>query len=216
MTIAIPLIIDDHECIELRYCLRSIEKYLPGNEVVIIGTVLPWWINNVTQIAVPDIKGRKQLSIKNKIIAALEYSEEILFLNDDIYFTDTWTEFPYYYHGELNHYTEAGSKQLMLELKKLGKPSLHFDGHMPIMYDRRFIQATKTFSSDTIIKSMYCNYLGLKGEFIPDCKLHGVNKPDDIRRFIETRKCFSTGSTSLRSTLFILQELFPSPSKYEL
>ena len=92
---------------ELRYSLRSIEKYLQDvEEVIIVGDNLPDWINNVTQIILPDIKGKKQLSIRRKILAALNYTDEILFMNDDVYFLKPSNDFPYYYHGYLKNYSK--------------------------------------------------------------------------------------------------------------
>lgn len=52
---------------ELRYSLRSLEKYFTGSyEVVVVGDKIPDWLTGVTQIVIPDITGRKQLTIKKK------------------------------------------------------------------------------------------------------------------------------------------------------
>ena len=202
---------------ELRYSLRSIEKYLqPPFDVVIVGDNLPEWINNVTQIGLPDLPGRKQMSIRRKILAALEYAEEILFLNDDLYLLQPTESFPYYWHGYLKNYSESGSQPLFNKLEYLGKPTKHFDGHMPIVYKQDFKEVSKIFAEDCIIKSMYCNYLGIEGTFAGDCKLLRETKPEVIREFIKDKPCFSTGKYSLPSALCILEELFPEPSKYEI
>lgn len=213
--IAIPLT-NQADYTELKFALRSIEKYLPDQEILIIGDMIPEWLTNVIQIDLPDIPGRKQLSIRRKILAALQYADEILFLNDDIFFTEPWIEFPYYYHGELKHYSETGSKPLLKELELMCRLTLHFDGHMPIVYKQDFKEVSEHFTNDVILKSMYCNYLGLLGTFIPDCKIQREMKPEQVRNFILDKKCFSTSTFSIRSTLFILHELFPKPSKYEI
>lgn len=231
MTVAYPLTVQ-FDYTELKYSLRSIEKFLPQPfEVVIVGNYLPEWINNVIQIEVPDVPGRKQLSIRKKILAALEYAEEILFLNDDVFLLRPspyhvaddvdWLEkylmFPYFWHGMLKNYSESGSKPLMKELEKMGKPAKHFDGHYPLIYGQNFKELSVKFSEDVIIKSMYCNALGIEGVFIPDCKLHASQaKPEIIREFIKDKPCFSTGSYSLASALPILHELFSERSKYEI
>lgn len=215
MTIVYPLTVQQ-DYTELKYSLRSIEKYLTDFEVVIVGNMIPEWLTNVTQIELPDIPGKKQLSIKRKILAALEYSDEILFLNDDIYFTKTVTEFPYYYHGYLKHYSESGSKPLLKQLESINKPTKHWDGHMPIIYKQDFKEVSKNFSDECIIKSQYCNYLEIEGEFIPDCKLVRKTNLEEVRAFIADKSCFSTGVYSLNSALPILEKMFPSPSKYEI
>lgn len=212
--IAIP-VVQQSDHTDLRFALRSFEKFLPEQEVLILGEA-PDWITRVTQICIPDIRGRKQLSIRKKILAALEYSKEILFLNDDIYLLEPWKEFDYYSHGTLAQYNEPGSKPLLNELKGIGKPLVHFDGHFPIVYTQEFKEVSKYFSSDCIIKSMYCNFLEIEGKLIEDCKIHRQEKPQAVRDFITGKKCFSTTASSLPSTLFILEELFPQPSKYEI
>ncbi len=214
MVIVYPLTTQiDHT--ELKYSLRSIEKYLkPPFEVVIVGDILPDWINNVTQIHLPDVKGRKQLSIRRKILAALEYAEEILFLNDDVFLLQPSNKFPYYWHGMLKNYTESGSKPLLKQLEALGKPVKHFDGHYPLIYKQEFKELN--FTDDCIIKSAYCNFYDIEGTFVIDCKLQTAKKHEEIREFIKDKPCFSTGQYSLPSALPILQELFNEPSKYEI
>lgn len=216
MTVCYPLALEiDH--IELRYSLRSIDKYLtPPFEVVIVGDQMPEWVNNVTNIELPDVRGRKQLSIKRKILAALEYAEEILFFNDDVFLLQPQDKFPYYWHGMLKKYTESGSRPLLNRLETLQKPTKHFDGHMPLIYDQRFKEASRHFTGDVIIKSMFCNFCEIEGTFLPDCKLLVDTKPEMIRRFIEGKHCFSTGPVSLKSALPVLEELFPEPSIYEI
>lgn len=202
---------------ELKFSLRSIEKYLqPPFDVVIVGDNLPDWINNVVNIELPDLNGRKQISIRRKILAALEYAEEILFLNDDLYLLQPAEMFPYYWHGYLKNYSESGSRPLFDKLEYLGKPTKHYDGHMPIIYKRDFKEVSKKFSEDCIIKSMYANYLEIEGTFASDCKLLKSTSLGDVRNFIKDRHCFSTGRHSLQSALCILEELFPKPSKYEI
>jgi len=216
MTVAYPL---KHQTdyTELRYSLRSIDKYLPDpKEVLIIGDKLPEWINNVTWVYLADIVSQKQLTIKYKTFAALQYSKQILKMNDDVYLLKPYNPV-YYYHGDLKQVGEGGAATLRQELLKHGKPTRNFDGHYPISYDYRlFEQVFSNFKDDVVVKSAYCNWLGIEGEFIPDNKVLGKVKPQDIWRFIEHRSSFSTGASSLESCRAILQELFPEKSRYEV
>lgn len=217
MTVAIPLTVQiDYS--ELKYSLRSIEKYLQQPyEVVIIGNVIPDWITNITQISLPDVPGKKQFSIRRKILAALEYADEILFLNDDLYFLQPATEFHYYWHGMLKNYSETGTRQVEKQLQAQGRPVKHGDGHYALVYERdKFREASENFTEDCIIKSMYINYHNIEGVFAPDCKLLRKMKPEQIKDFIKDKPCFSTGIYSIESALPILQELFPLASKYEI
>ncbi len=203
---------------ELCFSLRSIEKYLiPPFEIVIVGDVIPEWLMGITQIHLPDIPGRKQLSIRRKILAALEYAEEILFMNDDLFLLQPVNKFPYYWHGMLKNYSESGSKPLFKQLEAMGKPVKHFDGHYPLIYERKkFKEASGFFTEDCIIKSLYCNYHKTEGIFIPDCKVLKASKPDEVRNFIKGKPCFSTGAYSLQSSLPVLENLYPKKCNFEI
>ncbi len=215
MIVVYPLTVQQ-DYTELKFSLRSIEKFLPECEVVIVGDYIPEWLTGVTQIHLPDVPGRKQLSIRRKILAALEYSEEIFFMNDDLFLLKPMTEF-YYWHGYLKNYSEAGSKPLEKQLEAMDKPTYHYDGHYPLIYKRnKFKEASEHFTDDCIIKSMYCNYHRVTTSvFAPDCKILRKTKPEDIKKFIEDKPCFSTGVYSLPSALPILENLFPNKSNFE-
>jgi hypothetical protein len=215
MTVAYPLK-KQTDYTELRYSLRSIEKYLPGiDEVLIIGEKLPDWINNITWLYVPDIVSKKQLTIKYKTFAALQYSKVLLQMNDDVYLLAPYTSV-YYYHGDLKQVGEGGAVPLRQQLITMNKPTRNYDGHYPISYDGRFAEVFSNFKEEVIVKSAYCNYLGVEGLQVPDNKIIPALKPDQIWKFIEGRSSFSTGSNSLESCRTVLQELFPEKSKYEI
>lgn len=201
---------------ELRYSLRSIEKFIDYDEIIIVGDYMPEWLINVTWIDVSDIPNKKQLSIKKKILAALEYTKEFLFMNDDMYFLQPVSEFPYYYKGYLKHYAEAGSKQLEKELEAKKWPTKNFDTHYPLIYNKYFKLAAMEFTEDTIIKSMFCNFLEIEGVFLPDCKMVRETSNQDIREFIKDRFMFSTGIYSIDKALPVLAELYPKKSIFEL
>lgn len=217
MTVVYPLT-KQIEYEELRYSLRSLEMFLGGDyEVVIVGDEVPEWINNVTIIHLPDVRGRKQLSIKKKIVAGIHYAGgEILFMNDDIYLLRPQSEFPYYFNGTLVNYSESGSKPLMKELQGMGKPIKHFDGHYPLIYGEDFREILYKFSDDTIIKSAYCNYKEIPGVESPDNKVLRKIPVEGIRKFIQDKSSFSTGLYSQGPCMEVLEELFPEPSKYEI
>lgn len=201
---------------ELKYALRSIERYQKG-EVLIIGEIIPNWLTNVTWIRLKDVEGRKQLSMRRKILAALEYSKEILLTHDDVFFLQETTEFPYYWNGSLKSHAESGARPLQKELAAMGKPFKNFDLHYALIYEReKFNEASKHFSSDCIIKSQYCNYWGVDGVEQSDCKILKAMSVQQIKEFIRHKPCFSTGQYSIKSCLPVLQELFPKKSKYEI
>lgn len=217
MTVCYPLTVQ-LDYTELRYSLRSIEKYLPsGFDVVIVGDHMPEWINNVTQLGVSDIKRQPNLSVRRKVVAALERYSEFLFFNDDIFLLqETGFHFPYYSSGTLkNKGGESGSRPLMLQLESLGKDIKYF-GHYPAFYKKDFTGILENFPAECLTKSAYCNYKEVMSIEATDCKIITPKKPDQVREFIKDRPCFSTGVHSLELAVPVLEELFPYPSKFEI
>jgi hypothetical protein len=215
MTIAIPLKHQlDHT--ELKYCLRSIDKFLTGIPVIIISTNLPYWINNVTQIPVNDVEGRKQLTIKKKIAAALEIDKDIICIHDDVYLLQPF-EYKYYSWGDITINKEGGAKLLLPQLQELNKPISHFDIHNPFMYEKnKFHETLETFTSDTVVKSSYANLWHISGTSMPDVKFDKKIAPQVVRQIIKSRPYFSSGSGGIKSLLTVWEELFPDPSRFEI
>lgn len=213
-TIAIPLK-KQNDYSELKFALRSIDKFVKNPEVIIIGEELPGWIDNVTWIKLKDADGRKQLSVKRKILAALEHSEEIIFTNDDIYWLME-SSVPYYWNSSLKSYSYTGSKELQKDLKEMGKPSKSFELHYPIIFKQDFKEIIKKFSVDTLIRSAYCNFLEIEGEQTIDCKFVKSPNQDQITNFIKTKPFISTGVYSIHAVKPYLEKLFPTPSKFEI
>jgi len=215
MTVTIPLQ-QQLDYTELKYCLRAIDKFLPGIPVVIIGAQVPEWITGVTQIKIKDIVGRKQLTIKTKIHAALQYDPEIICIHDDIYLLRPF-EFKYYYWGDLTlNKSESGARILRNELQAQGKPISHYDVHNPFIYELSKFEALTTFSSDTVVKSAYGNYWQIPAELMPDVKIDRKTDARDIKAIIKNRPYFSSGSLGVRSCLPVLEELFPQKSCFEI
>jgi hypothetical protein len=212
MTVMIPLQ-PQVDYTELKFTLRSIEKWT--GVVIIVGEDLPEWITNVTRIEVSDIKGKKQLSIRKKIISALEYRPEFLFLSDDVYLLSE-PKRVFYSSGTLKQIGEGGSKPLQAQLEKLNKPTKCFDVHCPIFYEREKFKALECFTSECIIKSAYGNFHEVESINMPDFKINHKMTPAEIKQAIKDRPYFSTGPQGLKYALPVLQELFSNKSKFEL
>jgi hypothetical protein len=198
---------------ELKYSLRSIEKW--ADEVIIVGETLPEWIKDVTWIELADIKSRKQLSIRKKIIFALEYKSEFLFLSDDVYLL-TEPKKVFYSAGTIKEIGESGARPLHAQLEAIGKPIRCFDVHCPIWYKREKFKALEIFTSDCIIKSMYGNFHEEETINMPDFKVNRKMTIEEIKQAIKNRPYFSTGPQGLQYALPVLRELFPNKSKFEL
>lgn len=215
MTVVYPLTIQS-DYTELRYSLRSIEKYLKFDEVVIVGDYIPDWINNVTQIHIPDVQGQNNYSVRRKVIAALHYVDDFLFFNDDFYLLKpVKKDFPYYSSGTLEGKAEAGARPLLKRLKDLNKPVKYY-GHYPALYRKDFTEIMNNFPNECITKSAYLNFIEPESIEISDCKILTAKKESFVREFIKDRPCFSTGLYSINSALPVLNELFPEPSIFEI
>ncbi len=213
---------------ELRFSLRSIEKYLPiCDNVLIVGT-LPPFVTNCNYIKHPDKPGRKEFSIFSKIIAACKsdyVSEDFVFLNDDHFLLSEINELPYYYEGTLSqkvasshgHY-KAATLNTINELPE--EKQKYFDIHCPIIYNKRkFLELEETdWSREYVIKSLYAN----KQKFITveetiDLKINKNLEYAEIVAKLEGRKFFSIGDYGINAAMKkVLFELYQNKSKYEL
>ncbi|MBK7304360.1 MAG: hypothetical protein IPI90_14195 [Saprospiraceae bacterium] len=219
---------------ELRYSLRSVEKYLTGYDKIFLVGNKPDWVKNVVHIPKQDIPC-KECSIKEKILAACydyRLSEDFLFLNDDHIFlqkTETY-EIKSYFYGTLSEWINRRSPKeryfkclsnAKAELERFGLPTYHFDIHVPIVYNKtRFIQAMDTYNwnltEGMVIKSLYGNTFFENPVEYLDCKINeGINL-EQIEKRVKDRFCFSFGDKGLNMHLkYFLNKNFLDPSKYE-
>lgn len=212
MNCMIPLKPQD-DYTELKFTLRSIQKW--ADEVIIVGEDLPLWAKNVTWLPIKDIPGRKQLSIRKKIISALQYKSEFLHLADDVYLL-TEPKKIFYSSGSIKNRGESGSRPLQAQLEAIGKPIKDYDVHCCIYYEREKFKALEVFQAECIIKSAYGNFHELESTAMPDFKINSKMTPEEIKGAIKNRPYFSTGPQGLKYALPVLAELFPLKSKFEL
>lgn len=217
MRVVIP-IIPQLDYTELRFCLRSLEKFLDPFEVTIVGKVIPDWITGITNIALPDLPGRKQLSIKRKIMAALHLYDEIFYLADDVYLLKHFVakNFPYFYDGVLTkRNVEGGAGVLKTELQAMGKQFLNFDCHNPVIYRKDFLQIIPLFADNGLVKSAYCNYLGVQATQRRDAKILENTTTAVLEKRCAGLPFFSTGDHTWRSCKEFLEKIFPNMSRFE-
>lgn len=202
---------------ELKFSLRSVEKFVKQPfKVIIVGDKIPAWITGVTVIGLADVKSNKLLSVRRKILVALEYAkQEIVFFNDDFYLMDE-TDFPYYFDGDLRKCVNNGSKNLQAKLKELKLPIKHFDLHYPIIYDTDFKELIQAFPVDCLNRSAYCNAKQIAGQQNTDRKFLKEASKEVIKIVLNRKLPFSSGANSLSSLIPFLNQLYPDKSKFEL
>jgi hypothetical protein len=218
--------------IELRYCLRSIEKHLEGfNKIILVGE-RPEWIQNVHHIQFHENKSnhKRAENIHGKIQRALKFiSGDFLFFNDDHFLLKDIDAdlFPYYHRGVVRtegimvtnqpQYIQTTNTQILFN-----KPVIDFDVHCPIIYNKqrfgRIFDHLVWPDYGFLIKSTYCNKLNIEGISCTDLKFKGAMERYHILDCIAGREWFSVGDRTLQGgdMLKVLEELYPNKSYFEL
>lgn len=218
---------------ELRYSLRSLEIFFPRVWNVFIIGHRPEWLKGVVHIA-SDNEGRsRDMRIMNKAFQACRdprVSKTFLFMNDDHFFLKPFLQFPFLHGGSLEtklNYSKPGAYtgaigNTVALLQELGRKQIkHFDIHCPIEYDKgKFLELLKVIEPDIkngyIIKSLYCGYHNIEGEFSTDLKLNRPLLTDQFRREIRGRSWFSMGDGATETIGQLMRELYPMKSKWEI
>lgn len=222
---------------ELRFALRSAEKYINklGN-VYIIGE-RPEWITNVTYIPAVDRPGIewKEFNIMQKVLKACalkQLSREFIFMNDDHFLLSPMPPLPYYCCGTLesklaarrkqdHYYYSMNNTRNALQARQRG--DTYFDVHAPIIYNKNLFRDV-VLSYDWlavpygyVIKSLYCNSLDIKGTQDDDLKVRERVNCFQLETLTQHRKYFSISDEAVSQDLDIyLRYLYPDKSKYEL
>lgn len=230
--VVIPLNTDSPiDNLELKYCLRGIQKYLTGYRRIYIVGDLPDFVQNVVHIPFPDISKYKQKNIVRKILRACEeerMSDDFMFFNDDHYLL-AWEEaaaFPYYATGtiesEIKRCKGDYRSSLINTLSALKDVSTwNFDCHFPIKYSKeQFSHIMSLYDWDVphghVIKSLYCNTLNIQPVMTCDGKVYDAISQEKLDDIVSTRTCFSTSNYALTNIVKRkLEALFPEKSVYE-
>jgi hypothetical protein len=221
---------------ELRYSIRSFYKHLKGfNRVVVCGH-RPAFLKGVIYIPVEDPhRNNPARNIYEKILAVCQrdgITSDFICSSDDIFLMRDFEApcFPYYFTGPMSevftklsekNYYKGHVKTTLDALTNTGKPSLYYNLHCPVVYNRqKFLQVMPaydwTIKKGYISKSLYCNNVGVTGERADDCKIHTPKTSTAIRRKIEGKPFFSTNKHSFTAKMEeVLEQLFPIPSPWE-
>ena len=175
---------------EIKYSLRSIEKYLKNYRNIWIVGECPEFLTNVYHLPYPDKFLIPDQNIADKIKHACKcpyISNDFLFFNDDHYLLQTFDapNFPYYWDVPLEEKVKklghvgygARVSNTYNHLKAHDLPTKNFDVHTPIVYNKDlFLETVMSvdWSKAYIIKSLYANSLKIEGEQLPDNKTERV------------------------------------------
>lgn len=217
--------------IELRYCLRSIQKHVADVDKVFIIGHRPSFLRNIIHVPYNDLPERKfiSLNIYRKLQKACldeRVSDGFYFFADDHFLLSDFVP-AFYYCGTLEEALkktrndQAYHKTLQNTITYLNG-GLNFNVHCPIVIQKALfldpvVAACRWHTPHGFaIKSVYCNVHGLPGTFLPDLKIKMVLDRQQINSLIKGRPFFSTGHFALnQSMLDLFAELYPKKSDYE-
>ena len=100
-------------------------------------------------------------------------------------------------------------------------PTKNFDTHKPIIYNKQLFQNVVSQYDwnrpyGYILRSIYCNTLGIEGVERVDNKINHSHIPESWKRITKGLDCFSVGDQSTDQYLLsFFNKEFPEPSKYE-
>lgn len=236
--VVLPLAKSRIDHLDLRFCLRSLERHVKNIRNIWIVGEPPSWIKNVNVIGFSDAIHLKwkEKNIMNKVQAACmnsSISDDFFFINDDYVFLKDIdaTNYPYYYRGTCQeaYDNNAGNPYRIttyhtLEfLKNRNFPDLCYDGHCPIVYNKKKFMQTfqiKDINFETpygyMIKTLYCATNRVKGEYMEDCKFQRSYPREHLLKEMENRSVISHNEGPIKTDLgIILKEMFPKKSSYE-
>jgi len=211
---------------ELRYSLRSMQKYLKNiGKVFIIGHC-PSFLQNVHHIEYKEVND-KVLNVIKKTQFAVSHtaiSDKFLCVYDDHFLLSDFDadEFPYFSTGTLSEHIVRmkGNRQyqsLLLEtqkqLKALGLPLMSYNIHAPFTIEKSKYNVP---FGKTLLKSMYGNMNSVPFEASKDYKLFEKKFRYEYLDLLKEAKFFSISDKALGHGMEMLMSgLYPDKSKYE-
>jgi len=218
---------------ELRYALRSLEKYgFNFDRLFIIGE-RPSFLKDYVHIPYSESKC-SALNVLGKIIKAFEksdISENVFFTNDDIFLTE-FTDcgnYPYLWRRELepkprveNSYWQGLTRTREILIGR-NLPIKDFSLHCPIIFKKAQFLALKPFWQELIdkgqpvgVRALYGNALKIEGIQQPDLKFRKEISVREFEEKIKGRSFFSIGNGVLTPQFKKkLEEMYPQKSRWE-
>lgn len=217
---------------EIRYSLRSAEKYFKHSKVFIVGE-RPAWLQNIEHIEAIDPYDNKLKNSIHKLHAAVQEErlpQRFVLMNDDFYFAKETKTLPVYHKGSLSgtlgrhptssgYYYEAMWVTKML-LEKAGIENANdYSLHFPMVFDKARVHwlcsSMRYKREGFLFRTFYANYFKLKGTERSDVKLKGQNTAAVLNKL--AFDMFSTDDDIIASPVFQkwIAKKYPKPSRYE-
>lgn len=227
MDIVIPFKNSINHDVELKYALRSAEKYIPNmGNVFLMGDIPYWAHNNLTIVPLIDLRNSqwRDHNIAIKILRACampQVSDDFIILHDDNFLLKPLDPSVYWHKGV--QWVIAGDygKVITNTVGRLGVVN-NYDVHAPHAVNKqRFIKSVGALDWAVpygyCIKTAYAAMNGIPGTKTLDCKINACPPEHELLEIIADKAFFSTGDTAIKPPMLrVLQALYPQKSKYEI
>ena len=172
---------------ELRFSLRSVEKFFKYNKIFIIGE-RPEWLTGVTFIDAEDTDSCKLVNARNKYLIGAKHpaiSKDFILMNDDFFILKEVDEIKYYGRGKIAqqikmHRTQNGYyfKSLVDTQSRLNEMGVDivedFEIHSPIIFNKEDLLSvivTTGTKKPYLLRTAYGNLIGKKPTKVQDFKV---------------------------------------------
>lgn len=218
----------EFNCEELRYSLRSVEKNFPHRFVWFVGGQ-PKGFHPDRAIQHKQVGSTKWDMIKSSMWKAVEneeVSDDFFLFNDDFFVMKKFEgEFVNYVdmtlseridemrrnvHPWLNPYGRTLFKAEQ-ELISLGCPTMNYDVHLPMVFNKELFKASINKCSSPQMRSVYGNLNAIPFVIHQDVKVYDMETIPETPDFLSTNEgVFEKGRVGA-----YIREQFPTPSRWE-
>lgn len=210
---------------ELRYSIRSVEKFMPAGEVYLFGEKPNWYIGKYTRVLQRGHKYDNARKNLKQICVNDEISDTFVLMNDDFFAIEDVPEIQTYHGGLLKHKIETyqhirgrGAYTRLLEktykgLRRMGiEEPLDYELHVPMIMTKSGLESV--LETDMLWRSSYGNINQVGGTRIFDVKVYH-DYP-----YTHQNECpyLSSSDESFAYVYkkYLKEKLRYSPSRYEL
>lgn len=205
---------------ELRYRLRSIDRFFPARNVYVIGEAPEWF----TGIAIRFVDGNNRVkNVFEKQRIACEHpdvSSDFLYMNDDIYLLQAIGIKHYYYGTVAERFGEVRPASSYYGLASTDPDWFNFSTHSPFMINKldwlRIFEGVEP-KIPFFIGDQYGNRSKLwEREELPGDSKYRERDRAGLERFIQGKKFFSTPTyMNWAEVAPLFEELYPEKSRWE-
>lgn len=230
MDLVIPYLFQN-DSIELKYALRSFEKYMKYDNLILIGIDRPDWLANFNHIPFRDDPqpAFREANIFLKLkyyIDKFSNGEEFIFANDDQYLLTEWDGLPPYpnkgtlYANKICRLSNDPYKTTIQNtIQLLGGTAHNLDVHAPMcmdpyIFNLMFDQVKWATPYGYLLKSIY----GHRHETYDSDDLK-FNKPTHLMQpsSLQGYDFFSTNNPAITAeTIPFFETLYPVKSRHEI